>query len=325
MGGTSTDVALIDRQPQQTTEGRIAEFPLAMPMLDIHTIGAGGGSIARVDSAGVLHVGPASAGADPGPACYGTGGSLPTITDANVVLGRLPSIDTWASGLQLDKDLANRSMQPLAQQLNCSVEDAAQGIVSLANAHMVQALRVISIHRGYDPREFCLFPFGGAGGLHMCEVAQQLGMHEILAPVNAGILSALGMLQAPLGQMASRSICGNLADLNDDAINQLLAQLQAQAEQALISIDLQPNRIAKWLDLRYRGQSSVISMQWLDRHHIADEFTQAHQARYGFQLQSHPIELVTARVWAYQDIESPPLRKIELKSKAQPVALTQVD
>ena len=324
MGGTSTDVALIDEQPQHTTEGRIAEFPLAMPMLDIHTIGAGGGSIARVDSAGVLHVGPASAGADPGPACYGAGGSLPTITDANVVLGRLPSINTWTSGFQLDKDLAYCSMQAVAQQLNCSVSEAAQGIISLANAHMVQALRVISIHRGYDPREFCLFPFGGAGGLHMCEVAEQLGMCEILVPFNAGILSAFGMLQAPLGQMVSLSLCRDLTDFNEEAINQLVQQLQIQAEDTLRRADLQPNRNTNWLDLRYRGQSSVISIPWLGQHDIAAEFTRAHLARFGFQLQSHSIELVTARVWAYQDIEPLPLNKIRGGPEEPPIAHTQV-
>ena len=177
MGGTSTDVALIDHQPSFTQQAKIAEFPLAISMLDIHTIGAGGGSIARVDQGGGLHVGPESAGAVPGPACYDNGGELPTITDANVIVGRLPIIDRWKSGLLLNKSAAEKVMLPIAQGLGCSVEEAAFGILQLANAHMSQALREISIHRGNDPSQFSLFPFGGCGGLHMCDVAKELGVN----------------------------------------------------------------------------------------------------------------------------------------------------
>ena len=219
MGGTSTDVALIDEKAARTNEGRVAEFPLALSMLDIHTIGAGGGSIARVDQAGVLHVGPESAGANPGPACYGQEGHSATITDANVVLGRLPITETWTSGLRLHKSAAERSLESLALQLKCSPQEAAQGVIELANAHMAQALRVISIHRGYDPSEFCLFPFGGAGGLHMCEVAELLDMNQILVAANPGILSAYGMLHAPIGQSASRSVCRDLSELNQQDID----------------------------------------------------------------------------------------------------------
>ena len=306
MGGTSTDVALIDGEAAHTTEGKVAEFPLALPMLDIHTIGAGGGSIARVDHAGVLHVGPESAGASPGPACYGLGGDCATITDANVVLGRLPVSATWTSGLSLQKSVAEQCLQRLATQLHCTLLDAAQGIVDLANAHMAQALRVISIHRGYDPSAFCLFPFGGAGGLHMCAVAELLEMNQILVPAQPGILSAYGMLHAPIGQSASRSVCRDLQELSRVEIKSLLQGLAGQAAEQLRRLKLHPHRFEYWLDLRYLGQSTVISVVWTADTDLASAFSRAHQARFGFQLDDHAIELVTARVWAFQDV--PPVQ-----------------
>lgn len=324
MGGTSTDVALIDGQAVQTTEGRVAEFPLAVSMLDIHTIGAGGGSVAWVDQAGVLHVGPASAGADPGPACYGRGGKLATITDANVVLGRLPVTRTWASGLRLHKPAAERCLLDLAQQMDCSMLAAAQGIIALANAHMVQALRVISIQRGHDPSDFCLFPFGGAGALHMCEVAEQLGVQQILIPANAGILSAYGMLHAPIGQLASRSICRNLAEVATPELHTLLTALETQASEQLRAVGLHPHRFTHWVDVRYQGQSTTISIEWIGTNNLMLEFSQAHQDRFGFQLLDHVVELVTIRVWAYQDIASPPVTKTPVGVEEEPLEFEQV-
>ena len=325
MGGTSTDVALIDGQVTQTTEGRIAEFPLAVPMLDIHTIGAGGGSVAYADQAGGLHVGPESAGALPGPACYGRGGSHPTVTDANVVLGRLPEKNSWSDGLQLDRDKAALSMQGLAQQLNCSVKDAARGVIELANAHMVQALRVISIHRGFDPADFCLFPFGGAGALHMCEVAEQLGMRNILVPKNAGILSAFGMLHAPIGQLASRTFCKAWDQFDEKGLSDIFMQLEAQAAARLRVVGLEPTRLARWIDLRYQGQSSQITQEWTAFECIAREFTHSHQSQFGYHLPSYPIEVVTVRVWAYQDVETPlPQQAVTTGREATAINYTQI-
>ncbi|MDW3096058.1 MAG: hydantoinase/oxoprolinase family protein [Gammaproteobacteria bacterium] len=304
MGGTSTDVSLIYQKPSYTNDGHVAEFPLAISMLDIHTIGAGGGSIARIDDAGGLHVGPESAGAQPGPACYRLGGNEATITDANVVLGRIPVNQIWTSGLQLDYRLAQKALQPLADKMNCTIEEAALGIVELANAHMAQALRVISIHRGHDPSEFSLFPFGGAGGLHMCAVAEQLAMPSILVPVNAGILSAQGMLSAPVGQMASKSICRLWSNLDQKMLTGLLGQLKHEAEKQLAAVNIVPNRVSQWLDLRYQGQSSAISLPWCGDE-IVLEFQQAHYKRFGFSLSADNIEVVTARVWAYKDSNTP--------------------
>ena len=324
MGGTSTDVAMIDGQPKCTTEGHLGEFPLVVPMLDIHTIGAGGGSIARVDAAGGLHVGPESAGAQPGPACYGAGGRDATITDANVVLGRLPSSQQWSCGLQLNHEASLSVMDKLAGQLNCSVTEAAQGIVSIANTHMAQALRVISIHRGYNPGDFCLFPFGGAGGLHMCEVAEALAITNILVPAHAGILSAQGMLYAPVGQMASQSVCQLLSQFTAEEINQFFKKLRQRADQQLQQANLVAGRYAFFLDLRFQGQSSSISIEWSREANIVEQFLQAHYKRYGFKLAAGLIELVTARVWGYQDVEQPMMQTIKSGHAAQPIDSNQV-
>ena len=205
MGGTSTDVALLRGAPEITNEGRVAGYPVAVPMVDMHTIGAGGGSLASVDVGGMLRVGPESAGADPGPACYGRGGTQATVTDANLVLGRLQADTTEASHLQLDLSLAQQAVERLARSMNLGVEETALGIIRIANEHMVAALRLISVQRGYDPADFLLASFGGAGGLHVCALADAMGMRRALVPANAGVLSALGMLVAPQGRQFSRT------------------------------------------------------------------------------------------------------------------------
>ena len=325
MGGTSTDVALIDGEPKCISEGHLGEFPLVIPMLDIHTIGAGGGSIARVDAAGGLHVGPESAGAQPGPACYGQGGQEATITDANVVLGRLPASVEWSCGLRLDPAAALTAVTQLAEQMDCSATDAALGIIALANAHMAQALRVISIHRGFNPAEFCLFPFGGAGGLHMCEVADKLAIRNLLVPAHAGILSAQGMLYAPVGQVASQSVCQLWTQLRDQQIDQLCSHLYQRAVKQLQLAGLEASRSTCLLDLRYQGQSTSISIEWQDPDEILQQFQQAHHKRFGFKLDAKNIELVTARVWVYQDVQPPIMPELEPGSAAGPIGESEVD
>ncbi len=324
MGGTSTDVALIDQQLSFTQQGKIAEFPLAISMLDIHTIGAGGGSIARVDQAGGLHVGPESAGAVPGPACYGKGGLLPTITDANVIVGRLPMTDRWKSGLLLNRSAAEKAMIPLAQSMHCSIEEAAFGILTLANAHMSQALREITIHRGKNPSQFTLFPFGGCGGLHMCDVAQELGINKILVPMNAGLLSAQGMLNTPIGQMSSQSICERYNQMSDSEVVAKMSTLQQQSEAALNEQGIIPDRVSRWLDLRYQGQSKTISIEWFLDKNIHEAFQDAHRHRFGYALDHNLIELVTIRVWAYQDREVLVLPDISTGEEALPIHYVQV-
>jgi len=195
MGGTSTDVSLCDGAPRETMEASIDGFPVRVPMLDIHTVGAGGGSIARIDEGGLLRVGPESAGADPGPACYGTG-TQPTVTDAHVVLGRIAADQLVGGAMHLDVDRAAAAVDTIAKRAGITRIAAAEGILKVANANMERAIRLVSVERGHDPRDFALVAFGGCGGLHACEIARELGMRTVLVPEFAGALSALGMLLA---------------------------------------------------------------------------------------------------------------------------------
>jgi len=297
MGGTSTDVALIDGEPRLTTEGRVGAFPVAVPMVDMHTIGAGGGSIAWLDPGGMLQVGPESAGAAPGPACYGRGGSRPTVTDANLVLGRLRPDAFLGGGLTLDPAAAQTAIAPIAAALDCPLEDAALGIVRVANEHMARALRVISVQRGVDPRGLTLVSFGGAGGLHVCALAEALGMASALVPVHAGALSALGMLATPPGRRLSRTHLGLLADLPSAELTAAFQALEQEGRDSLMADGIDPAAITtKWsADLRYRGQSYTLEVPWTDRADAARAFVARHEARYGHRLEV-PVELVNLRV-----------------------------
>ena len=215
MGGTSTDVALCPGAIPTTSESTITDLPLRLPVIDIHTVGAGGGSIAYIDAGGGLHVGPRSAGALPGPVCYGRGGVEPTVTDANLVLGRLdPGGFLGGKGaVTLDVDGATRALTDLGQQLGLTAQEAALGVIQVANATMERALRRVSVERGYDPRGFTLVPFGGAGPLHACDLADALGTPAILLPPTPGVLSAYGMLVADIASDAAQSVLFDAAGL----------------------------------------------------------------------------------------------------------------
>ncbi len=297
MGGTSTDVALIDGAPRLTREGRIGPWPVAVPMVDMHTIGAGGGSIARVDAGGLLHVGPESAGAMPGPACYGRGGTLPTVTDANLVLGRLRPDAFLGGRMRLDAEAARHALRPLADALDCAVEEAALGVIALADEHMAGALRVASVQRGVDPRGLTLVSFGGAGGLHVCALAEALGMRHALVPVQAGVLSALGMLAAPRGRQRSRTRLSLLTDLSDATLEAELAALAQEGIAALEAEGLARECIAREasLDLRYQGQAYTLNISWQGLERTMEAFHAAHRARFGHDL-SRAVELVNLRV-----------------------------
>ncbi len=205
MGGTSSDVSLVDGKIRRTNESQIGGFPARIPIIDIHTVGAGGGSIAYVDRGGSLRVGPQSAGADPGPACYGRG-NLPTVTDANLVLGRLVPDFFLGGKMKIFPDKSRRVLQLLAKKINKSLLETAAGIIEIANANMEKAIRVISIERGFDPRNFALFSFGGAGGMHAVDIASHLKIPRVIIPKNAGVLSALGLLLADSIKDFSKSI-----------------------------------------------------------------------------------------------------------------------
>ncbi|MCZ6503397.1 MAG: hydantoinase/oxoprolinase family protein [Gammaproteobacteria bacterium] len=311
MGGTSTDVALIDGEIKLTSESHIANLPIAIPMADIHTIGAGGGSIAFIDDGGLLQVGPASAGAKPGPACYGLGGTMPTVTDANLVLQRLRPDNFLGGSMQLDTNAAMEVMRPLAGQLDINVQELAAGIIDIANEHMTQALRVISIQRGFDPREFTLVCFGGAGGLHFCDLAEALEMNRAIVPVNGGVLSALGMLATSPGREITRTHRKLVSGSSDDDIQRLFATLQAQGELELLEEGV-VNPAARYsLDLRYLGQTFTLTTPYRDLRTAEIEFHELHERRYGHRLDK-PVELLNLRLHLEvegTDLKLPPWKK----------------
>lgn len=297
MGGTSLDVALIDGAPRLTREGCIGRWPVAVPMVDMHTIGAGGGSIARLDSGGMLQVGPQSAGAAPGPACYCQGGTEPTVTDANLVLGRLRPDAFLGGRMQLDIFAARAAIARLAHEIEQPLEAAALGIIQVANEHMARALRVISVQRGVDPRGFILVSFGGAGGLHVCALADALGMRSAMVPVQAGVLSALGMLVARPGRQRVRTRLGLLDELDEAQVRLEFEQLAEVGVQELL-LEGVPGSEIDWVysvDLRYQGQSYTLNLPWRNCLETANAFHQLHEQRYGHRMQV-AVELVNLRV-----------------------------
>jgi len=297
MGGTSTDVALIDGELQLTTEGRIGHYPVAVPMVDMHTIGAGGGSIAWIDGGGMLRVGPESAGANPGPACYGKGGTRATVTDANLILGRLQADAFLGGSMTLDIEAARQAIHGIASNMDKGIEETAEGIIRIANEHMAQALRVMSVQRGIDPRQLTLTSFGGAGGLHVCALAEALGMHQAMVPIHAGVLSALGMLIAPRARQLSHSLTALLDTVTATQIDTTLEQLKLQGQRALQQEGVNKQEIMAHasVDLRYQGQSYFLNVPWQDKPSAGEQFQQRHQQLYGHRLDL-PLELVNVRM-----------------------------
>lgn len=300
MGGTSTDVSLADGQIRRTSEGNVEGWPVRVPMIDIHTVGAGGGSIAWADAGGVLRVGPLSAGSEPGPACYGRGGGYFTVTDANLLLGRLDPAHFLGGRMTLDVAAAEAAAGALAGGLGLSPVALAEGVVRVADARMEQALRVISVARGFDPREFTLAPFGGAGPMHALALAEALHIGRVLIPRYPGVLSALGLTLADFTVDASRTLMRPLAEMTAEDLAAAFAPLQGQVHDALAgegfaeaAIDL-----ALALDLRYRGQSFelTVPLDAFDPAQAAAAFHAAHQQRYGYARPEAAVELVTLRV-----------------------------
>ncbi|ABI57984.1 5-oxoprolinase (ATP-hydrolyzing) [Alkalilimnicola ehrlichii MLHE-1] len=324
MGGTSTDVAVIDGEPALTSEGHIGGWPVAVPMVDMHTIGAGGGSLASVDAGGLLQVGPRSAGADPGPACYGRGGAGATVTDAHLVLGRLRPDAFLGGDMTLEPAAARQALTRLGEGLALSPEQAAEGVLRLANEHMARALRVISVERGLDPRDFTLLSFGGAGGLHVCALAEALDMSRALVPVHAGVLSALGMLAAPRGRQLSRTLTGPLSALGAERVEQVLAALADSGRRALSAegVAVAEQRTHPSLDLRYQGQAYTLNVAWSGVAATLEAFHRLHEQRYGHRLEE-PVELVNVRQSVTGPRPVPPLPRL-LPGEGGPVALGRV-
>jgi len=317
MGGTSTDVALIDGQPRLTNEGRIAGYPVAVPMVDMHTIGAGGGSIAWLDAGSMLQVGPQSAGADPGPACYGKGGRNATVTDANLVLGRLRADAFLGGEMTLDKLAAKSAVEELAQAMNCTLQQAANGIIDLANEHMARALRTISVQRGIDPRGFTLVSFGGAGGLHVCALAEALGLEQAMVPVYGGVLSALGMLAARPGRQLSRTWQVSLQSASSSAIDEKLNELARQGIAALSEEGVAADQcsLQATLDCRYTGQSYTLTIPWQNLQQAERTFHASHRERYGHSMEL-PVELVNLRMAVTGPAPELLLGKVQAKAQS---------
>ncbi len=298
MGGTSTDVSLCPGRPLHTREFEIAGQPVAVPVIDIHTVGAGGGSLARVDAGGALRVGPESAGADPGPICYGQGGRELTVTDAHVWLGRLPAGAFLGGEGRLHPGLIAQPLRELATALGCSPQEAAEGILKVADAAMERALRVISVERGFDPGEFVLVAFGGAGALHVAELAERLGAGRALVPPDPGLLSAYGMLVAPPTREVSRTLLlDSSGSGNQERLGRAfdLLEGQALAEMRGEGNDPLSLTVAHWVDARYKGQSFELRVPRAD---WVNEFHRAHEERYGYARPEAPVEAVTLRAVA---------------------------
>ena len=307
MGGTSTDVSLCPGRIKETTSATLGGYPVSVPMIDIHTVGAGGGSIAQVDSGGALTVGPQSAGADPGPACYGKGDQI-TVTDANLILGRLRPDHFLGGRLAVDRQRATELMNALASQIGFSVRETALGILRVVNANMERAIRAISLERGYDPRRFTLVAFGGAGPMHSCELAQELGIPRVLVPTRPGILSALGVAIADVVKDYSRTVMLRGDDLDRQHLDEEFHGMESQAREELRQerLPVEDMKARRFLDVCYQGQSFELTIDYPAptrrsnsvgvRRSIADSFYKAHLQRFGYADRAEPVEIVNLRL-----------------------------
>jgi N-methylhydantoinase A len=299
MGGTSCDVCVIeDGEVRRTDSREIEGRPIQLPMVDVHTVGAGGGSIAWRDPGGALRVGPRSAGAEPGPACYGRGGTEPTVTDANLLLGYLAPDSSLAGGVALDEDAAKEAVGTLAGELGLDPVETAEGIVRVANQEMVRAMRVVTVERGVDPRGFALLPFGGAGPMHAAALAAELDLSRIVCPRASGVLSALGLIAAGRRRDTARTVLLPSAEMTPE---RLAAEVAALAERA--AADMPEARIEVVYELRYRGQAFELPVPGdpePDPAQLAEDFAREHEARYGYRDPEGQLELVTIRVAAVE-------------------------
>lgn len=319
IGGTSADICLIENgRIGLTQSGQVGDWPLPLPMVDMVTIGAGGGSIARIKN-GVLAVGPESAGAVPGPAAYGRGGLLATVTDAHVALGHLPS-SLLGGGMRLDVEAARRViLETVAKPLDLSIEAAARGILAIVDNNMMGALRVVSVERGHNPADFVLVPFGGAGPLHGCSLARLLGMRRVMIPVAPGVLCADGLLAADIKAEFSRTL-PRAGAINIAAAEAAFAELSQQAADWLQSERVADNRrvLSRTALMRYRGQGGEVATQWhSDTVALEAAFEAQHRALYGFTLDA-PVECVTLRVEAIGKVAQPPRQSLPRGNGARP-------
>lgn len=317
MGGTSTDVSLVAGEPLHTREGRVGDVPVAIPLLDIHTVGAGGGSIASIDAGGALRVGPGSAGAHPGPVAYGRGGEQITVTDAHVWLGRLPTNVFLGGRRRLDREAIADPLQRLASRAGTDPDALAEGVLTVVDAAMERALRVISVERGVDPSDFHLVAFGGAAGLHAAELTERLGLQGALIPPDPGLLSAFGMLVAPVVRDRSRTVLVSSGDAGTTKlVRSVLDGLEAEGRREMVGEGADPSALSvdRWVDARYGGQSyelRVVADDWVAAFH------DAHDQRYGYRRKG-PVEAVTVRVRIQAPGEEIRTQPLELERPTPP-------
>jgi N-methylhydantoinase A len=323
MGGTTTDVCLIaDGIPETAAQRRLGEYPVRLPMLAVESIGAGGGSIARVEGTGSLKVGPVSAGAVPGPACYGLGGEEPTVTDANLLLGRLDPDRIYGGSIRLDPGRAERALGALGRRLGLSVMAAAQGVVDVANASMLRALRLVSVQRGYDLREFSLIAYGGAGPLHAGALARQAGMTRVIVPAHSGAFSALGCLVSPLSYDTVQTYRARLDGWDAKMADDRFRALEQQCLHPLVEEGRHPGsvQVARSADLRYTGQNYEINVPYDegDLSALRGTFERRHRQLYGYAT-GESVECVNLRVTARVMSEAAPTPMAMARAAAAPV------
>jgi N-methylhydantoinase A/oxoprolinase/acetone carboxylase beta subunit len=320
MGGTSSDVSLIDGEIRRTSESVIGDFPIRIPIIDIHSVGAGGGSIAYVDRGGSLRVGPQSAGADPGPACYGRG-DLPTVTDANLVLGRLVPEFFLGGKMEIFPKRSHEALENLARKISKPLIDTAAGIIEIANANMEKAIRVISIERGFDPRNFALFSFGGAGGMHAVDIASHLKMPRVIVPKNAGVLSSLGLLMADSIKDFSKSILKTAEKTNKEELESHFKKLREKSLKSMQADGFKEDEVTvlHFLDLRYQGQSYEITIPYSNKKtsdlSFISDFHKAHSKLYSYHHEQRAVEIVNIRVKAVGKTKKIKLKRFPFKDK----------
>ena len=325
MGGTSTDVSLCNNGISLTTESTISGLPIKVPLIDIHTVGAGGGSIATVDAGGALRVGPESAGADPGPICYGNNGEDITVTDANLFLGRIAATQFLGGAMSLDSDKASTYIEKFAARLGIPPLQAADGILKVANAAMERAIKVISVERGFDTRDFTLVSFGGAGGLHAAFMAESLGIGTVLIPPNGGLLSAYGMLFADVVKDYSQTVLLQFETDDETLIEALNAGFdelltRAKSEMKTEGFPSDQLKIDRSLDMRYEGQSYELNIPYFtekldpanDVEALVKGFHAAHERRFGYARDDAPVEVVNLRLTATGETHKPPIQPLPI-------------
>ena len=344
MGGTSTDVSLCNNGISLTTESTIRGLPIKVPLIDIHTVGAGGGSIATVDAGGALRVGPESAGADPGPICYGNNGEDITVTDANLYLGRIAATQFLGGAMFLDTDKPRASIEKFAARLGIPPLQAADGILKVANAAMERAIKVISVERGFDTRDFTLVSFGGAGGLHAAFMAENLGIKTVLVPPNGGLLSAYGMLFADVVKDYSQTVLWRFRTEGETPVEELNTGFNAlltRAENEMRAEGFLPQqlKIDRSLDMRYEGQSYELNIPYFAERHDPSNgrgnrvtlplqvrsFHAAHEQRFGYARTDAPVEVVNLRLTASGETDKPPIQPLPMTDADAAEAFTGQD